>query len=288
MTDLLTRFTTRADLHQSLMHKELMRLIGWQTIELTKGSQLFFRTLGPLGIAKIQRPMTIDLEKLNQLRKDKHIFTLYIEPGLTYEKNNQLKWSVEPFAHSATSLIDLNLSEAELLASFSQKTRYNIGHTLRKNEITIVTKQLDQLTPQEKTDFFTLHHHWSHERNVVGYSVSLLNAILSAYGQSGDLHLAYKGSTLVGSLLILYHDHVATYWAAFASPLGYKIFAPTLLTWKAIQTAKEKDGDIFDFGGIYDARYPKMYKKWRGFTKFKEGFSPTPLIYPPTYLKLFW
>ena len=108
------------------------------------------------------------------------------------------------------------------------------------------------------------------------------------YGKHGDLHLAYLGQDLVGALLILYHDSVATYWAAFASPSGYKSFAPTLLTWTAMKKAKENKSEIFDFGGIYDPRYPKMYSRWIGFTKFKSGFNPTVISYPPTALQLFW
>jgi lipid II:glycine glycyltransferase (peptidoglycan interpeptide bridge formation enzyme) len=81
---------------------------------------------------------------------------------------------------------------------------------------------------------------------------------------------------------------VATYYAAYAAPAGYKQFAPTLLTWTAMQVAKGRSCDIFDFGGIYDPRYPKMYKNWQGFTKFKSGFHHTTLSYPPTTLQLFW
>jgi len=115
-----------------------------------------------------------------------------------------------------------------------------------------------------------------------------LQAVFTSYRDHATLHTAYLGDELIASLLILMHDRVATYYAAFATPEGYHQFAPTLLTWKAIQTAKENGCDVFDFGGIYDARYPGMYKKWQGFTKFKEGFNPTPLLYPRTYLKLFW
>lgn len=287
MTDLLARFAARSDLHQSPMHGRLMERIGWQVVG-PQASHLFYRQLGPLAIAKIQRPKTIDLAWLKSFRRAHHTFTTYIEPGLTCETTGIKGLAVEPFAHSCTSLIDLSPTEQSILTSFSQKTRYNIVRTLKKDDLRITSTKLGKLSLAQKSAFFDLHNQWSRKKNVVGYPTSLLNAVLIAYAKSGDLHLCYKGLTLVGSLLILSHDSVATYYAAFATPQGYQSFAPTLLTWTAMQQAKSVGCDIFDFGGIYDPRYPRMYKNWVGFTKFKSGFHPTVVSYPPTTLKLYW
>lgn len=265
-----------------------MHEIGWQ-VEKHGDSQLYYRSLGPLTIAKIQRPKSLDLGWLQSFRKKHKTLTTYIEPGLTTAlPEKRLGFSVEPFAHSSTSLIDLLPTEQNILNSFSQKTRYNIVHSLKKAELKIETTQLGKLSEKQLSDFFTLHNEWSKQKHVIGYSKELLDAIIKSFAKSGDLHLAYVDNQLVATLLILYHDSVATYWAAFASPLGYKTFAPTLLTWVAIQTAKAKKCEIFDFGGIFDPRYPKMYKKWVGFTKFKSGFNPTVISYPPTTLQMFW
>lgn len=270
------------------MHANILREIGWK-VDGKPESQIFYRTLGPLTVAKIQRPKELDLNRVKAFRAKNHTLTMYIEPGLrTILPDHKIGMSVEPFAHSCTSLIDLEGGEQAILNSFTQKTRYNITHSIKKNEINITTTQLGNLTGKQKSDFFALHEAWSHKKNVIGYPISLLNAVIKCHSKTGDLHLCYLGDQLIGSLMILYHDHVATYYAAFALPAGYKAFAPTLLTWKAIQSAKSRDCDIFDFGGIYDPRYPKMYKRWVGFTKFKSGFNPTIISYPPTSLQLFW
>lgn len=270
------------------MYANLMDEIGWTTV-IHGDSQIYYRPLGPLSIAKIQRPQSLDLDWLRVFRKQHKTLTAYIEPGLTTPlPSKKIGISVEPFAHSCTSLIDLHPSEQNILNSFSQKTRYNIVHSLKKDDLKIETTQLGKLTQTQLAEFFTLHSQWSKQKHVIGYSTQLLNAILKSFAKSGDLHLAYRGDQLIATLLVLYHDSVGTYWAAFASPLGYKSFAPTLLTWVALQTAKTNKCQIFDFGGIYDPRYPKMYKKWQGFTKFKSGFNPAVISYPPTTLQLFW
>lgn len=266
------------------MYADLMRRIGWE-VAGEPGSQLFYRQLGPIAICKYQRPERVDFEWLASFRRTHHTFTTYIEPKSEVSLPGR---AVEPFAHSKTSLIDLTSSEKNLLSSFSQKTRYNINHTLKQNQLKIVTTPLAKLTDGEKDSFFRLNTIWSKEKHVVGYSNLHFQAVLAAFRVHGDLHLAYKGSTLVGALLILYHDSVATYYAALATAAGQQHFAPTLLTWIALQTAKKQGCHTFDFGGIYDERYPKLYKGWQGFTKFKDGFHPTPLSYPPTRLQLLW
>lgn len=270
------------------MYANLMREIGWQ-VKKNHDSQIYYRTLGPLTIAKLQRPKSLDLAWIKSFRKTHKTVTTYIEPGISTQiPINQIGIKVEPFAHSNTSILDLSPTHQSILKSFSQKTRYNIVHSLKKDDLKITTTQLSVMSSAQTRDFYTLHEGWSKQKNVIGYSKNLLKAIIKSFAKSGDIHQAYLDNQLVAILLVLYHDSVATYWAAFSTISGYKSFAPTQLTWAAIQAAKARGCDIFDFGGIYDPRYPRMYRKWLGFTKFKSGFNPTVVSYPPTKLQLFW
>ncbi len=283
--DLVKKFAKLSDLHQSKEHSHVMQLLGWKTTGKA-GEHLFYRPLGPLTIAKMQRPKTIDPDVINHFRKSHHTLTTFVEPSLSSPYT--AGWSVEPFAHSATSLLNLNQGEKALLTSFSQKTRYNITHNLSKAQLKITSTPISNLSNDQKNAFLELHDVWSKRKNVIGYGQGLLDAILTGFANSGTLHLAYSDTTLVGALLILYHSSVATYYAAFVTETGNTLYAPTLLTYTAMQAAKENGCTIFDFGGIYDPRYPKMYKKWQGFTRFKAGFRPTVVTYPPTKLQLFW
>ena len=263
-----------------------MQKIGW-VVDGKPGSQLFYRPLGPLSIVKYQRPHLIDSERLTHFRRQHKALTTYVEPGLNTVYQSGLP--VEPFAHSTTSLINLKLSASNLLASFSQKTRYNITHNLKNQALHLTSTALTKLKTTQKADFFALHAEWSKRKNIIGYSRQLLEAILASFDHQSTLHLAYDQQQVpVATLLVLTHDRVSTYYAAFSSEHGYHLYAPTLLTYQAFNTARENGSEIFDFGGTYDPRYPRMYKKWGGFTKFKEGFRPTTIQYPPTKLHLFW
>ena len=284
-SDLVTHFASLPDLHQSPAYARLMHQIGWHAIG-APGSLIYYRSLGPLTVAKLQRPRQIDPEFIHHFRRRYHPLTTYIESSLAQAYSHG--FVAEPFAHSTTSLLDLTLTPAQLLSSFSQKTRYNITHSLKQNLLQITSTPLNKLTSSQLSDFFSLHAEWSTRRHVVGYPPSLLHAVFPSFSTHGTLHLAYLDHIPVGTLLILTSGQVATYYAAFATPLGYHHFAPTLLTWTALLSAQDSAHSIFDFGGIFDPRYPRMYKKWAGFTKFKAGFHPTVVTYPATRLLLFW
>lgn len=286
MSDFVSKFALRLDLHQSPYHAGVMQKIGWQ-VDGIPGSQIYYRPLGPFSVAKYQRAKIVDDDRLTHFRRTHKTLTTYIEPSLNtvYDKGV----SVEPFAHSTTSLINLSQSEKNLLGSFTQKTRYNINHSLKAGKVFISSTPLPKLSAEQKNTFFTLHSEWSKRKNVIGYSRELLDAIITSFAIDSTLHLAYdQQNNPLGALLILSFDSVSTYYAAFSTEEGYALYAPTLLTWQALITAKDIGCDIFDFGGTYDPRYPKMYKKWQGFTKFKAGFNPTTIQYPPTKLHIFW
>lgn len=290
MKTLLNRYSTRLDLHQSPMHKVAMAGIGWETWG-KPGEQIFLRRFGPINSAKMQRPKKFNLDEINDFRKSFRTTGFYLEPGLNCKISGKSKWlgfHIEPFAHSVSSLVDLAPGKDEILKFFSQKTRYNINYALKKEVVVIKSFPLSKLTAKARNDFFDLRASWSKRKNVVGYDEKFLTSIINGYRDHGWIHLAYIGSVPEATLLVLENDHVATYYSAFSSIEGYKHFAPTLLTWVSMLKAKRAGCDIYDFGGIYDHRYPKMYKKWIGFTKFKEGFHPTVVTYPTSHLKLFW
>lgn len=263
--------------------------IRWET-HGKPGSQIYLLRLGLVATAKMQRPQSMDCELIKKLRRDNRTIGFYYEPGLATKAIGQLGKSraTEPLAHSATSLIDLGVKKEQLLASFSAKTRYNIGYTLKKKAIITTTTSLNKLSERERADFYSLRVQWNLHKGLHGYEFNFLESILRSYRDHGQLHIAYHKNTPIAALLILTNDHVAAYYTAYSTPLGNQHFAPTLLTWTSMEMAKQAGCDIYDFGGVYDRRYPKLYKRWQGFSKFKEGFRPTFVQYPPSRLQLFW
>lgn len=283
---LIDRFLNHQDLHQSLPHSKSLADIGWTTEKINKKDQIFFRPFGPINIAKFQRPETLDLEAVDHFRKKHKTLTLYLEPKKDSGLPKNIGFKSTPFAHSSTSLIDLTLKNEGLLATFNQNTRRNLRSS--NTDLTVKSIPLADLTQSHILDLYTLQDNWYKQKKALTYPKEFLNSVLSNYKGHGHLHFAYYQNTPCAFLLTLYWDRVATYYLACANTLGYKIAAPTKLTWEAFQVSKQEGCEIFDFGGIYDPRYPKLYKNWQGFTKFKEGFRPTFISYPETRLLFFW
>jgi lipid II:glycine glycyltransferase (peptidoglycan interpeptide bridge formation enzyme) len=204
-------------------------------------------------------------------------------------KTTGLRTFLSPLAHSATSLIDLKLSEKELLQNMHRMTRYNIGLAHRRNLI-FKTIPLKNFTKQNEKDFFSILNEWSHRKNVYGFEEHLMRAIMRAFKKESWCHFVELNGKLISTLLMLKFGRVAVYYCAVSSKDGYAQKAPTALVWEGILAAKKAGCEILDFGGIYDPRYKDSYKRWTGFSKFKEGFSPTPFLYPPSvrYPVLWW
>jgi lipid II:glycine glycyltransferase (peptidoglycan interpeptide bridge formation enzyme) len=305
--DVLDRFYRREDFHQSLSYAKVMEGIGWYTIPMG-GAQIFVRQLGPVSLAKIQRPKCLDLKELGRIRKKLHIAHLIIEPPLKGElidvngrkhsfsfltpQDSLLveaklyeagyKITKDHFAHSKTALIDLANSLDTILAKFPSKTRYNIKISQRIICQYEVTRFAD-ISDVELQEFFDLHTAWSKEKKVMGYTNAFLKVMARSFPQNGWLISARVDGKLAGAMMVIIHDRIGYYFYTCSSIDGRNLHIPTGLTYQAIKLSKEYGADIFDFCSVYDERYPKEHPRWKGFTTFKERFIPTPIYYPPSF-----
>lgn len=302
------RFASRVDIHQSSMYAKTMESIGWKTVGKSP-SQIFVKKLGPVAIAKMQRPARINKKFIQEVRKKYHTLTFHLDPALKYgtyvwplqreTSTNSPDWDqyfksigfsrhTSPLAHSATSLIDLRLSESELLHRMKQKTRYNIGLAERKRTITTRTVPFESFTKKDLSMLFTIRSQWNKRKHLFGYDEPFLRGIVSSFKNHGYCLFAEIRSNVVATLIVLEWNKTATYFCAYSTPEGNILYAPTLLAWTAMKTSKKSGNDILDFGGIYDHRFHTIYKQWKGFTKFKEGFSAEPFLYPQSYIQYGW
>lgn len=300
-------FSKQIDIHQTPMYAKVMEQIGWNIIG-NPGSQTFVRKIGPIAVAKIQRPSVLHLEELDEIRRKYHTILMQVEPSLrmkvgqefiqfpqTYDKqadisqwknhmeNAGLTKNVSPLAHSATSIIDISLSEKNLLTNMKRVARYNIGVTKRNTNLKIHTVPLREFTQKNHEEYFQILAEWSKRKRVYGFEPKLMNAILSAFNIESWCHFGEINGKLVSTVLMLKVGKVIIYYCAVSSEEGYANRVPTALLWEAIVTGKKLGCEFLDFGGIYDPRYADTYKRWSGFTTFKEKFAPTPFLYPPSF-----
>ena len=289
------------------MYAQVMKDLGWLVIG-KPGTQTFVRKIGPVAVAKIQRPSVLHLEELDEIRRRYHTILLQVEPALymragekiikfpqTYTaledispwKNQMLSVGltkiVSPLAHSATSVIDISLSEKELLSKMKRVARYNIGVTKKKTNLKIYTVPIREFTKKDHEKYFQILTEWSKRKHVYGFEPKLMKAVLSAFYAESWCHLGEIDGKLEATALMLKVGKVMVYYCAVSSETGYANRVPTALIWEAIVTGKKLGCEFLDFGGIYDPRYTDTYKRWSGFTTFKGKFAPTPFLYPPSF-----
>lgn len=168
-----------------------------------------------------------------------------------------------------TFQIDLIRSEEELLKSFHHKTRYNIrlaerqGVTIKEDNSDKAFEKYLKLTFEtaKRQGFYahTENYHrlmWKHLRTPDTQN--------SRYPIAHLLTATYKKEVITTWILFVWKDFL--YYPYGASSDKYKeVMANNLMMWEAIKFGKKLGLKTFDLWGREEGK---------GFTKFKEGYSP--------------
>lgn len=264
------------DIRQAPSWANYLKSIGWQ-IEKLDNTYIYLKKIPLLGwFAKIQRPEVLETKTIDSIISQYHPFQISIEPKSKTISFTGFRLSKSPSLPTKTIHIDLEKSEKELLKDMSQKTRYNIKLSQKKNTEIIESENIYDFTNFWRENFekkrFPL---FSQQKNIV--------AMKNAFKENSRILLAKKDGVIVSVLFLLLHNKATYYMYAASNAEGRKNFAPTLLTWTGILISKKKGYKVFDFDGVYDKRFP--IKTWAGFTKFKKGFGGKEINYPGRFIR---
>lgn len=274
------------DIRQSPQYAKHMLDLGWK-VERIKKTYCYIKKIPILGnVIKIQRPETPpDAGYIKKLQGKFKPFQIIIEPSnpiTATTAHSQLltigfKKSKSPYLPTKTIQIDLTQSLAKLLSQMHHKTRYNISLSQKRNFLEV----------KKSKDIESFAEFWdktARERGIILSSQKKgISSLYKSFGKNSHIFLALHEYKLVGGLLIIISNKVSYYMYAGATKEGKKLFAPTILAWKAIKFSKEKGVKLFDFEGIYDERFP--LKSWKGFTRFKKSFGGKEVEYPGCFVK---
>jgi lipid II:glycine glycyltransferase (peptidoglycan interpeptide bridge formation enzyme) len=192
------------------------------------------------------------------------------------------------------------------------KTRYNIKHynkskTLNSNDKNWGFKVSKTEDIEKFADFW---QKCARQRGMFLSQKEEIKAIYNAFGKNAVIHVAsYRhiewneesqkqnmrsgvekyfpqddDENWLAAVLRISTKDVSYYMYAAASSEGKKLFAPTIVAWNAIKSAKNEGKKVFDFEGIFDERFP--LKSWKGFTRFKRGFGGKEIEYPGCVSKI--
>ncbi|MBU1684833.1 peptidoglycan bridge formation glycyltransferase FemA/FemB family protein [Patescibacteria group bacterium] len=184
--------------------------------------------------------------------------------------------------HPQTSLvIDLSVSEEEILAQMKQKGRYNIK-VAEKHDVKV----------EVSSDIETFYHllKKTGERDDFGiHEKEYYQNLLVAMGQNAQLLVARYEDRVVAGGIFVYLDEWGIYYYGASDSHYRNVMAPYLLQWEAIKEAKKRGCKYYDFLGI--APEGAVKHPWLGVTGFKKKFGGEVVAYPKAkdlVLRPFW
>ncbi len=282
---------------QSPAWGELKSRFGWkaQRIETDNAiAQILFRRL-PFGltIAYIPKGPTLNWHDVAarqtiftlihlESKKQRAIF-LKVEPNLELETGNDSSSfltksgfvSAKTIQPHTTAMVDLNGSEANILAAMKQKTRYNIrlaekkGVIIRQGEANDVTKFYALAQTTATRDAFGIH------------SLAYYQAAYQLFAPNRcALLLAEFEHEPLAALMVFGHGNVAYYFYGASSNEKRNLMPTYLLQWEAMRWAKQQGCVAYDLWGLPDADLATLEAEFEkrddglwGVYRFKRGFG---------------
>ncbi|MFZ5365762.1 MAG: lipid II:glycine glycyltransferase FemX [Patescibacteria group bacterium] len=214
------------------------------------------------------------LKALKKIGQEKNCLFIKIEPDVLQDTKDKLpgeSWLLpgKPILPVNTFLINLSLSEGELLKRMHEKTRYNIkiaqkhGVEIKERDdsqsLEIFLKFLQQT--QKRQGFYT------HPSEYFRQQWQILKPANMVY-----LLLAFYKDTPIASVLLLRFRDKLYYTYGGSSELYREKMPNHLLHWEAIQLGKKLGCKIYDFWGAYLEK-PESSDPWYGLFRFKAGFG---------------
>lgn len=224
------------------------------------------------------------LTKLKKLSKDENCLFVQFET-IDYEDKRisiipDFKvWYYKKFITPYTAIIDLNLSEDDILSMMKPKWRYNIRLAEKK---WVVVYEVEK-TRENVEIFYNLMLETTSRDNFNWNSLDYYHAFLNGIKES-KLFIAYLEDKPISAGIFTYVWDIAIYyyWAS-TSDVNYRnLMAPYLLQWTAICKWKELNCKIYDFLWVASPWDDNSYLQW--VTDFKSKFTSNIIKVSKSYI----
>lgn len=242
----------------------------------------------PRGPALLSGEFHTEFQKLAKRRK---IIFLRIDPpsrsDVTQTLSHDIKVGTSPQPRT-TLVLDLSLSEQELLTQMKRKGRYNIQLASKKGVSVRKPKNL-QKQKEYIGYFFKLLSETTHRDGFSGHDRLYYEYFLREIPES-EIFLAFLEDQPLAAGIFVFQEKTCWYYYGASGSEHSSLMAPYLLQWTAILEAKKRGCHWYDFLGIAEENSPKDHP-WSGITEFKKKFGGITVHFPsPVHLVLrsFW
>ncbi|MBR3248748.1 peptidoglycan bridge formation glycyltransferase FemA/FemB family protein [Candidatus Saccharibacteria bacterium] len=222
--------------------------------------------------------------KITEVARDEKCVFVRIRPQLLANRENLqiladlgLKKSPMHLAAEHTVMIDLNLSEEELLAGMRRQTRYEVRRA-GKMGITVQKENSEEIFRK----FHQVQLETARRQGFVPPNLKTLLAEREAFGENIQIYTArtVEGEPIAYGMIIK-DGHEGDYYEAASTPLNRKMPGAYALLWQAIRDLKAEGYERFNLWGIAPAGQPEH--RYAGVTTFKTGFGGSVVEYVPAH-----
>jgi lipid II:glycine glycyltransferase (peptidoglycan interpeptide bridge formation enzyme) len=224
-------------------------------------------------------------EALTKIANEQNCAFIKIEPDIENENGN-LKVEGTKFIKSAKPLftkhnfiIDLTLSEEELLKNMHPKTRYNIRVAERKG-----VKVEERIDDKSLETYLKLYFETTSRQGYHGHNTYYHKTIWETLKKAGMARLLiarYNNKPLTAWMLINFKDTL--YYPYGGSSIEHKeVMSNNLVAWEAIKLGKKLGLKTFDMWGALGPNADQS-DPWFGFHNFKKGYGGKLVEYMDTY-----
>lgn len=263
------------------------RMLGFDGNEAVGQMQVTFHAVPklPYTIGYYPRgtwPDDIQLAALKDLGKRENAIFIKLEPDVSTPPKNRAdieglrqvlleSGCVEgrPLFTKYSFVIDLSLSEADLLARMKAKTRYNL-RVAEKHGVEVVEDNSDAAFD----DYLRLLSETTQRQKFFAHTKTYHQTMWQNMRRAGIAHLlkaTYQGKTLVAWILFLYKNRLFYPYGA-SSREHREVMASNLVMWRAIQLGRSWGATSFDLWGALGPD-PDPKDPWYGFHNFKLGYG---------------
>ena len=216
-------------------------------------------------------------------KKEKCVF-IRVRPQLSMNDSNMkllsglgLKKSPMHLAAEHTVMMDLKLSDEELLAGMRRQTRYEVRRA-EKLGITVISGNSEE----DFREFHGVQMETAKRQGFIPPSLEALLATRSAFGEDAAIYKALTAEKeAIAYGLVIRGGLEGDYYEAASTELNHKLPGAYALLWRAARDLKAAGCERFNLWGIAPAGQPGH--RYAGVTTFKTGFSDSVVEFVPAH-----